>query len=242
MGHEVPERICEERETVPHHTISTARNLGAMLLAGSLLLGAGSAVAQEATPATGAMSLVNAPVDMHQGTCANPTLDPWTDLGQLQRQGVDTTEDDGLLDNIGLADDLEGLLTEDGNDGVLDKDEVVVEDEVKVALTGQPVTYTLEGEIESGLGPLFDQQNIIAIHQSSEQYETIVACGNLGGVDYEDEDEIAIGLRSMDSSGIRGYAVFEFDPAIFGDGVTAVTVYVFEGLDTQRDIGAAATP
>lgn len=226
-----------------HLTISTARSLGAMILAGSLLMGAGSALAQETPSATGVMNLINAPVDMHEGTCANPTLDPWTDLGQLQRQGVDNSDDDGLLDNIGLGDDEEGFLTEDdGNDGVLDEDEVVVDDEVSVAPAGQPVTYTLEGEIESGFGPLFDQQNIIAIHQSSEEYENIVACGNLGGVDYEDEDEIAIGLRAMDGSGIRGYAVFEFEPAIFGDDVTAVTVYVFEGLGTQRENRAAATP
>ena len=239
-----------------------------MVLAGSLLLGAGSALAQETTPATGAMSLINAPVDMHEGTCANPTLDPWTELGRLQRQGADSSDDDGgILDDIGLGDDQEGFLAEDddgdgvlddgeddngngildvgtdGNgDGVLDEDEVLVVDETAGATARQPVTYTMEGEISSGYGPLFDQQNIIAIHQSSEEYENIVACGNLGGVDYEDEDEIAIGLRSMDGSGIRGYAVFQFDPAIFGDDVTAVTVYVFEGLGTQRESRAVATP
>lgn len=250
-----------------HHTISTARSLGAMLLVGSLLVGAGSALAQETPSATEAMNLTNAPVDMHEGTCANPTLDPWAELGRLQRQGVDNTDDEGLLDNIGLGDDEEGFLTEDDDgdgvlddgeddndngildvgtddngDGVLDEDEVLVVDEAAEAGARQPVTYTMEGEISSGYGPLFDQQNIIAIHQSSEEYENIVACGNLGGVDYEDEDEIAIGLRAMDGSGIRGYAVFEFDPAVFGDDVTAVTVYAFEGLGTQRDNSAAATP
>lgn len=250
-----------------HPTISTARRLGAVVLTGSLLLGAGSALAQETTPAPGTMSLINAPVDMHEGTCANPTLDPWAELGRLQRQGADNTDDDSLLDNIGLGDDEEGFLTEDddrdgvlddgedgnGNgildvgtdengDGVLDEDEVLVVDETAGTVARQPVTYTMEGEIESGYEPLFDQQNIIAIHQSSEEYENIVACGNLGGIDYEDEDEIAVGLRSVDGSGIRGYAVFEFDPAIFGDDVTAVTVYAFEGLGTQRDNGAAATP
>lgn len=253
----------------PWHVL--ARPLGAIAISGGLLLGAGGALAQASTPMAGQagqMDLSNAPVDMHEGTCANPTLDPWAELGRLQRQGADDVGDDeGLIGDIEIGEDDEGFLTEDADndgvlddgedlndngildtgidengDGVLDENEIAADGEMMAPGLGQPAVYVLEGEIDSGFEPLFDQQNVIAVHQSSEQYENIVACGNLGGIEYQDEQEVVVGLRAGDGSGIRGFAVFEFDPAIFGEGFTAVTVYVFEDLPSQRENLVAATP
>jgi hypothetical protein len=61
---------------------------GILAIAASLFVGVAPALAQDSTPTAGRVDLTNAPVDMHEGTCANPTLDPWDTIGRLQRQDV----------------------------------------------------------------------------------------------------------------------------------------------------------
>ncbi|MBW3632295.1 MAG: hypothetical protein KY456_04615 [Chloroflexi bacterium] len=153
-------------------------------------------------------------------------------------------DDDRILDD-GEDANGNGVLdvgVDADDDGTLNDEEFVAEDQGMTSLPPRPTVYTAEGEIDSGFEPLLDQQNVIAVHQSSDQYETIVACGNVGGIEYEDGNEIVIGLTSVDGSQVRGYAVFEYDTAVFGNDVTAVTVHVFENMPSQRDARMAATP
>jgi hypothetical protein len=244
-----------------------ARPVGALALAGLLAVGAAPALAQDATPPagqTGALDLTNAPVDMHEGTCANPTLDPWTEIGRLQRQrfaGVDETlapgagpftdlaeisedaDDDGALDE---GEDLNANAAIDtgfdvDEDDVLDVDEIVDEGEAAIIVVNLPTVWNTRGVIDAPFEPIFTQENVIAVHQSSDQYETIVACANVGGLAYEG-DEVVVGLNPVDGSGIRGYAVFEYDSVLFGNDQTRVSVYLFSGLPTERDYAARATP
>jgi hypothetical protein len=239
------------------------------------LLAAGPALAQEGTPTAGALDLANAPVDMHEGTCANPTLDPWDEVGRLQRQqfaDVPALDDDIADDDLGIDVDA-GLLTEDTDDdgvlddgedlndnsildvgidadgdGILDDDEIVAEGEAALLVVNLPTVWSTHGVIDAPFEPIFNQPNIIAVHQSSDQYETIVACGNVGAVapDADDglfeETEVVVGLSPVGGSGIRGYAVFTYDTIIFGEDQTVVDVYLFEGLPTQRDAAMASTP
>ena len=228
------------------------------MLAVGVLFGAGSALAQQDTAN---LDLTGAPVHMHEGTCADPVLDPWDEIGRRQRQDygdvgeeVDTdltpegflsedTDDDGVLDD---GEDLNenGVLdtgVDADGDGTLTDDEIVAEGEAMVGIANRPNVYVANGEVDATFEAIFDQQNVIAVHESSEQYENIVACGNVGGIEYEDEEEVVIGLSAVDGSGVRGYAVFNFDPALFGNDVTVVDVFLFENLQTQRDI-RAGTP
>ena len=106
---------------MPHSRSYWARSVGAIAVAASLLLGTGAALAQQSTPTAGQMDLTNAPVDMHEGTCTNPTLDPWDEIGRLQQQrfaDVPALDDDVVDDDVDVD---AGLLTEDlDDDGILD--------------------------------------------------------------------------------------------------------------------------
>ena len=242
--------------------------LGIAVLASGLSLGAGATLAQESTPVLErrtSLDLTDAPVEMHEGTCINPSLDPWSTIGRLEHQGLAELlgGDDSTVLAALTGDDSTGektLISEDGNgngtldegedvngngvldsgvdadnNGILDQNEIIAEGEAANTVVNLPDFYTTQGDITAGFEPLFGQQNVIAVHESSQNYENIVACGNLGGVDYQDEEEIVIGLKAVDGSGIRGYAVFEFDPVLFGNDMTAVTVQLFEGMPTQRE-------
>jgi hypothetical protein len=105
-----------------------------------------------------------------------------------------------------------------------------------------PIIYSAEGEIDAPFEAILNQPNVIAVHQSSEEYATIVACGNVVGVDFAEEDEVVVGLPPVNASGVRGYAIFENDPVLFGDDRTEVTVYLFDRLPSRGDIVAAGTP
>jgi hypothetical protein len=161
---------------------------------------------------------------------------------------VFVTEDldgDGVLDE-GEDLDGDGILdfgVDADADGVLDENEVLADGEVVFGVINLPTVWTTHGVIPAPFEPIFNQPNVIAVHQSSEQYETIVACGNLGGIPFEDAgDELVVGLAPAGDSGIRDYAVFEYDTIIFGEDQTVVDVYLFKGLPTTRDAAMAATP
>jgi hypothetical protein len=235
-----------------------------VVLAAGLLLGGSPALAQDDTAA---IDLTNAPVDMHEGTCADPVLDPWDEIGRLNRRllgeaydpyapdtayGVygddeflsEDLDEDGILDD---GEDLDGDGVLDfgidaNDDGVLNGEEVIAEGEAVIAIVNLPTVYEASGEIDAGFEPIFNQPNVITVHESSENYETIVACGNVGGLVYEDEEEIVVGLSAVGGSNVRGYAVFQNDGSLFGTDPTGVAVYVIEGLPTHTERLMEGTP
>jgi hypothetical protein len=290
-----------------------ARAGAAALALTMVLTGASATLAQEVTPTAGTLNLDMAPVDLHNGTCRNPTLEPKSNLGDLEREpyfeatrdladdmaeadavgedadgdGVlDAGEDldgDGLLDSdIGPGtddvdgdgipnEDEEGFLSEDldvdgaldqdedanangvldagidadGN-GVLADDEIVGEGKAMVAVVDLPTVWKVEGEIDEDFDELFGEPQVIAVHESAEAYANIVACADLNAVDWEDSDDIVLGLGPVNGSGFYGYVVLERDTGnfpIFGENTTGVTVFVFQNLPTQRqERMAEATP
>ena len=237
----------------------------AVLVMGLVLSGSPAALAQDPTATASVAGVTTPPVDLHNGTCANPELEPDYELGDLTLQQYDEVIDD--LDADGILDvEEEGYLTEDldGNgvlddgedldddgtldtgidadgDGVLGDDEVIV-----VAAVAVPRIFKAEGEVDATFDDLFGSPEIIAIHKNANEYANIIACGELmQAPDAEDSDEVVISLRPINGSGYYGYAVFERDTGnvpIFGENTTGVTVYMFQGLSTQRENRMDTTP
>lgn len=232
----------------------------------ALLTGSAPAMlAQDATPPgtpeASEIMLTSPAADLHNGSCANPQLEPDYELGALDRQAFNSEnfledelfeenpegyENDAVLDeDLDDGEDLDG----DGEidygidvdaDGALDEDEIIA-----LAAAPETVVWRVESEIDATFDDLFGSPEVLAIHQSPDDYGTIVACGDLSTAQFaEDQDEVLIALSPVNNSDFYGYAVFERDTGnvpMFGDNTTGVTVYLFEGLPTRRDT-LAGTP
>jgi len=75
-------------------------------------------------------------------------------------------------------------------------------------------------------------KNVFQLHGAAAD-GTVVACGEIGGYLYEDED-LYIGLRGQNGSGVAGIALIEGDD---DDAELDVTIF----LVTDAASGAAAT-
>ncbi len=119
-------------------------------------------------------------------------------------------------------------------DGALDEDEVIA-----IAAAPESIVWRVESEIDATFDELFGSPEVLAIHQSPDNYGTIVACGDLSTVQFaDDQDEVLVALSPVNNADYYGYAVFQRDTGnvpVFGENVTGVTVYLFEGLPTLRD-------
>ncbi len=177
------------------------------------------------------------------------------------------------LDNDDVLDEGEDLngngvldagIDQDG-DGTLGEDEIIpgagIEADAVVVAIDFPTVWKAEEEVDATFEELFgteedvaeeeedddalDDPGIIAVHESSENYGNIVACGELGVVDWEDSDDVVVGLRPIKGSGVYGYAVFERDTGnipIFGENTSGVTTYLFQNLPTLRQERMTPTP
>lgn len=98
-------------------------------------------------------------------------------------------------------------------------------------LTAPRVLYS-DTDVEMSLDDLLAESYSINIHESEEQIQNYIACGEIGGVKVD--DEILIGLRPMNDSGYTGVAILKAD----GDK-TEVKVYLVEPMVEQEPV---ATP
>lgn len=185
------------------------------------------------------------------------------DLGD-DLEGAPTVEGAADSDGNGVADvDEAGYLTEDTNgngvldddedindngvldvgfdadeDGTLGDDEIIPAADAAAVAVNFPTVWKAEGEVDRDFDQLFENPMVVAVHQSAEQYGTIIACGNVSASNWDDEDQVVIGLAPVGDSGYYGYAVFERDTGnvpVFGENTTGVTVYLFQDLATQRE-------
>jgi hypothetical protein len=158
----------------------------------TLLLGmfmTGSAAAQDATPAaTPGGPPEGYPVAIHQGSCAEPTAQPASDLGNATAPG---TDQGGEVETIGQQ--------------------------------AGPILLVSSSTVEIALDDLGAQPHVIAVHASPDDYETIVACGQIGGI--KADGRIAFALEPVGSSTTVGVAILEED-----DDQVQSTVYVFDTL------------
>jgi hypothetical protein len=96
---------------------------------------------------------------------------------------------------------------------------------------GAPIITDATATVDSSLNDIAEQGSAVAVHASEDEYDTIVACGNVAGI--KEEGKVVIPINSGENSTVVGVAILEED----GDDKTNVTVYLFDTRDEQ-----AATP
>jgi hypothetical protein len=93
-----------------------------------------------------------------------------------------------------------------------------------------PILLVSSSTVEIALDDLGAQPHVIAVHASPDDYDTIVACGQIGGI--KADGRIAFALEPVGSSTTVGVAILEEN-----DDQIQSTVYVFDTL-----LSAESTP
>jgi hypothetical protein len=145
---------------------------------------------------------VSHPSHIHAGTCADLDPNPAQPLNNVEpRLNEDDNPDDDDNPNEPLG-----------------------------VLTAPRVLYA-ETDVEMSMDDLLATSYSINIHESDENIQNYIACGEIGGVVVD--DKLAVGLRPQNDSGYTGIAILEKD----GDK-TNVKVYLAEPSKEEP----AATP
>lgn len=126
------------------------------------------------------------------------------------------------LGNASVGGLLAGMDGEEAEEDAAEAEMMGSEDRVPVA-----TSYTV---VEASLEDILAEEYAINYHESEENIQNYVACGDLGGTLMEDAgaeggDLLVVGLRSLNDSGISGVATLEED-----NDETIVTVFLAEDL------------
>lgn len=93
-------------------------------------------------------------------------------------------------------------------------------------------------EVDVTLADLAAGDFSIVVHESADNIENYVACGEIGGVvapgEADGVETLAIGLRTLNDSGQSGIAVFRGESA-----ATTVSIYLADGLANGGEASAA---
>lgn len=105
------------------------------------------------------------------------------------------------------------------------------DNDVKTIGRGEPAPPLVHVSVtvESSLEDLGSQQHAIVVHASAEEYESILACGNILGA--VEEGRLAIALQPTEGSSVVGVAILseETSGALgLGENEVQATVYVFD--------------
>jgi len=153
-----------------------------------VLTGGMRAVAQDqATPAPAIIPVTPHPAAIHQGTCTQPIAEPAYDFGNV---GPPTNEGGQPFG----PQDIRGQIT----------------GPALLTSTAQ-MAFNLDEFLGSG------QPAVVLIHESSQNYNTILACGEIGGPVID--GSLTIGIRPLNNSGFAGIAEFDSD----GDNTNGTT-------------------
>ena len=158
------------------------------VLAAASLVGAASVRAQDATPAGMAGMGEPHPGHIHSGTCA--------ELGDV----VFPLED-------AVAPDMMGTPMA-GMDAAMASPEAGMGEVVAVSVS----------TVEASLDDILAAEHAINFHESAENIQNYIACGDLSGT--PEDGVLEIDLEELNDSGYEGRAMLEDN----GDGTTAVTV------------------
>lgn len=144
------------------------------------------------------------PAHIHAGTCADLDPNPVAPLFNLLPIGVER-DDDG---------------------------EVAETPEVRGTLTVGDVTYSETDNIEFAWDDMLASPHAIVVHESEEYMENYIACGDIGGVVFgDDDDEMVIGLHPVGDSGYTGIAMLDADD----NGEVDVDVYMSAPVGESED-------
>ena len=113
------------------------------------------------------------------------------------------------------------------------------------ALDAPTVLYS-ESEAEIPWDEVFDSSHAINVHESNENVQTYIACGDIGGP--VKDDRVYVSLLPQNDSGFFGTAVLEEAD----DDKTKVTIYLSQPVEPRaepagdagpgRDAGGVASP
>ena len=167
------------------------RSLIAVTALSSLLI-APSALAQDATPVGGtANDAVAHPAHIHAGTCAELDPNPLVPLADVT---LPLVGDDG--DQAPTSDDIRGAI-----------DQPLVE-----------VSQNDDLDTDVTFDELFETSHAINVHESAENIDVYIACGDIGGV--VADDEVYIPLYTQNDSGYFGIAKISKDDDSFDVEIT----------------------
>lgn len=153
------------------------------------------------------------PAHIHAGTCADLDPTPVAPLVNLLPLGVER-DDDG---------------------------EVSETPEVRGTLTVGDLTYSETDDIEFTWEEMLGAPHAIVVHESDDAMENYIACGDIGGVVFDDDGEdMVIGLKPVGDSGYSGIAMLSSDD----DNEVDVEVYLSGPATDAVDDGSTveATP
>ncbi len=179
--------------------------IGALLVGTLTVGGAGIALAQDDTSGEGVHSH---PAHIHLGDCTNLDPNPAAPLNNITVRGADDDDDD------------DGEDTDNAPQGVL---------------TAPAVLYSETDDIELSFeDDVLASSHSIVVHESEENIQNYIACGEIGGVVVD--DELVISLRPLNDSGYTGIAKLDADD----DGNVDVEVYLAEPASTEPEATPAA--
>lgn len=148
------------------------------------------------------------PAHIHVGTCAELDPNPVAPLNNLLPVGVDPE-----------AEEPEAL-------------------ETLGSLTAGPVSTSQSEDVEFEWETMLGSSHAIAVHESETNIQNYIACGDIGGVVFDDEgNKMVVGLHPVGESGFSGIAILSED----GDGMVDVEVYL-TGQPADGSAEPAATP
>lgn len=110
----------------------------------------------------------------------------------------------------------------------LKDDKLPTADDIKGSLTAAPVEYSESEDLDIKFDDLFSTAHAINVHESAQNIQNYIACGDIGGPVID--DKVYVGLVSLNNSGYSGIAIVEKQ----GDDKSKVTIYL------GRNLGGAA--
>ncbi|MCO5216696.1 MAG: hypothetical protein M9953_02925 [Thermomicrobiales bacterium] len=152
------------------------------------------------------------PAHIHLGTCADLDPNPVAPLQSLLPIGVNPDDDD------------------------------VQTQETLGVLTVGPVAYSETDDVDFDWDAMLETSHALAVHESDENIQNYIACGDIGGVVFSDDDDernLVIGLHPVGESGFSGIAFLSKDD----DGDVDVEVYLVGApSDANAAPDVSATP
>lgn len=110
-----------------------------------------------------------------------------------------------------------------------------------VGINPQLPVLVASADYEAPLAYFTEAPHVIAIHESSEEFGTIIACGQIAG--YIHDGTLVVGIRSVSNVAVNGVAILEENTTVvdkaldlidhsakFGDESTHIAVYIVPGV------------
>jgi hypothetical protein len=136
--------------------------------------------------------------------------------------------------HAGTCDDLEPNPVAPLNNLELRQNEDADDNTVQGTLTASQMFWSGSDELDLNWDDMLATSHSVNVHESDENIQTYIACGEIGGIVVD--DSLVIGLHQLNDSGYSGIAILRKD----GDDNVDVEVYLAGPPASEMD--PAATP